>query len=201
MRLSYAIGMLTIRDFLKPAPILEHAARPFPLLVLIGPFASGGAMLNLAAQLAIYSPLRVLDGGNRFNAREVARILRGMNAPDIYAALERIRVARAFTCYQMLALLEETFPWPHPTLVIDLLDTFYDESAALDERLRLVRGCIACLEELKQRAPVAVSVRPPQPGQEDPTGLQGIIQQAADSLWFQNLELEQSNLPRQLNLF
>jgi len=193
--------MLTLRDFLKPVQLLENAARPFPLVVLIGPFAAGGAMLKLVAQLAVYSPLRVLDGGNRFNAREVARTLRQMNMPDIYTTLERIRVARAFTCYQMLALLEETFLWPHPTLVIDLLDTFYDESAPLDRRLQLAKSCIVCLEELKQKAPVAVSIRPPKPGQDDPTGLLELIRQAADTLWFQEPQLEQNNLLQQLNLF
>jgi hypothetical protein len=192
--------MMTIRDFLKPVPLLERAARPFPLLVLIGPFAAGGAMLSLAAQLAVYAPLHVLDGGNRFNAREVARFLRQRNAPSISDTLERIRVARAFTCYQMLALLEDKFPWPHPTLVVDLLDTFYDESASLAERRRLLKNCIACLEERKQWAPVAVSVRPPKPGQTDPTGLLEIVKQAADTLWFQNPELEQSSQPQQLSL-
>lgn len=193
--------MLTIKDFLKPAPLLEGATRPFPLMVLVGPFGASEAMLNLAAQMAVYTPLRVVDGGNRFNAREVARFLRQGNTAEFFSVLERIRVARAFTCYQMLALLEDKFPWPHPTLVIDLLDTFYDESAPLGERQRLLKNCIACLEERKQWAPVAVSVRPPKPGQEDPTGLLEIVRQAADTLWSQNPEAEQSNQPQQLSLF
>jgi hypothetical protein len=177
--------MKTLPEYLPPGTLIRHTDSPFPLLVLIGPYAASQAMLAFAARLALHAPLRVLDGGNRFNAREVARLLRGLDAPDLYGALERIRLARAFTCYQMLALLEQTPPEPQPTLVIDLLDTFYDESASLEERRRLIESCIVHLKTLSSLAPVAASVRPPPPSQEDPTGLLEIVQQAADSLWFQ----------------
>ena len=177
--------MKALHEFLPRGTLIQHATPTFPLLVLVGPYAASQAMLAFVARLALHTPLRVLDGGNRFNAREVARMLRGLGAPDLYAALGSIRIARAFTCYQMLALLEETPPAPHPTLIIDLLDTFYDESAPLGERRRLAESCMAHLRNLSHHAPVAASIRPPQPSQVDPTGLQEIVQQAADSLWFQ----------------
>jgi hypothetical protein len=99
--------------------------------------------------------------------------------------LEHIQVARAFTCYQMTALLEDIPPSSRPTLVIDLLDTFYDESAPLVERLRLAEQCMLCLRRLSNQAPAALSVRPPPPSQPDPTGLLEIVQNAADALWLQ----------------
>jgi hypothetical protein len=187
--------MNALHHYLPPGTLLQRSSSPFPLLVLIGPHAASQAMLGFAARLAIRAPLRVLDGGNRFNARVVASILRNLNAPDLYAALEHIRIARAFTCYQMLALLEETPPSLHPTLVIDLLDTFYDESAPLGERRRLAEGCLVHLKELSRQAPVAVSVRPPPPSQPDPTGLLEIVQQAADSLWFQGEDPSDGSKP------
>jgi hypothetical protein len=190
--------MYALNKFLPPGTLIQRTTAAFPLLVLSGPYAAGGAMLSLAARLALHTPLRVLDGGNRFNAREVARILRSLNASDMYEALGRIRLARAFTCYQMLALLQQTLPGPSPTLVIDLLDTFYDESAPLNERLRLVESCITCLKSLTQQAPVMVSLRPPQPPQSDPTGFLEIIQQAADSLWFQDQDPQRQNLSQPL---
>jgi hypothetical protein len=177
--------MKDLQHYLPPGTLLQRTTAPFPLLVLIGPHAASQVMLGFAARLAIWSPLRVLDGGNRFNARQVASILRSLNAPDMYAALERIQIARAFTCYQMLTLLEQTAPGPQPTLVIDLLDTFYDESAPLDDRRRLAEGCLTHLRDLSRLAPVAVSIRPPPPSQTDPTGLLEIIERAADSLWYQ----------------
>ncbi len=180
--------MQDLHHYLPPGTLLQRGTAPFPLLVLIGPHAASQIMLGFAARLAAWSSLRVLDGGNRFNARQVATILHSLNTPDLYAALGRIRIARAFTCYQMLALLEQTSPGHQPTLVIDLLDTFYDESAPLADRRRLVEGCLIRLRELSRLAPVAVSIRPPPPSQSDPTGLLEIVEQAADSLWYQETD-------------
>jgi len=226
------------------------------LLVILGPYAAAQAMLTLAAHLARSGPLQVLDGGNRFNAYIVARQLRRLstfdkasNSPDLRSCLDRIRVARAFTCYQMAALIDQACPgssWPHqdeasaklsspPTLVIDLLDTFYDESAPLAERRRLAEHCMQRLRQgpasagqstlapqglappylrdpappvlrdpappvLRDPAPpvsrgpvpaqpgpvVVVSLRPPPPGKPDPTGLQELVQAAADTVLIQD---------------
>jgi len=80
-------------------------------------------------------------------------------------ALARISLARAFTCYQMLTLLSETPAISQqPTLVLDLLATFYDESVRADEALRLLESCLADLRRLSAQAPVVVSARPPRPG-------------------------------------
>ena len=189
------------------------------LLVILGPYAAAQAMLTLAAHLARAGPLQVLDGGNRFNAYIVARQLRRLitldkarNSPDLRSCLDRIRVARAFTCYQMAALIDQacpgearacpgnarTAPNGSPTLVIDLLDTFYDESAPLAERRRLAEHCMQRLRQstlappvLRDPAPaqpgpvVVVSLRPPPPGKPDPTGLQELVQAAADTVLIQ----------------
>lgn len=173
------------------------------LLVILGPYAAAQAMLTLAAHLARRGPLQVLDGGNRFNAYIVARQLRRLSSssaagsrPDLRQCLDRIRVARAFTCYQMGALIDQTSLVGSPTLVIDLLDTFYDESAPLEERRRLTEHCMRRLRQGQQagaaavpppvREPVVVvSLRPPPPGQADPTGLQELVQAAADRVLIQ----------------
>mgnify|MGYP000982338017 CR=1 FL=1 len=166
-------------------------------LVLVAPHAAGQTMITLAAHLALRGPLRVLDGGNRFNAFLAARCLRSIGAPDLEQTLENIQIARAFTCYQMTVMLEQT-PLEHlPTLIIDLLDTFYDESVPLPERRRLAKRCALRLKALGKSAPVVVSLRPPPPDQLDPTGLQAIIQKAADLLWQQ----EVSQPPAPLRLF
>jgi hypothetical protein len=173
MRAPYS---LLLGDELQIQP-----ASPPHLLAIVAPHAAAQAMLALAARLALRGALRVLDGGNRFNAYHVARLLRSLKDEDPAAALARIQVARAFTCYQMTALLEQTLPQGAPTLVIDLLDTFYDESAPLPQRRRLAVRCADHLRRLGQRAWVVVSLRPPQP---DPTGLSEIICAAADRALF-----------------
>jgi hypothetical protein len=113
-------------------------------------------LLSNLHRLAERSPLTVLDGGNRFNAYLVARGARGQAE-----LLERITVSRAFTCYQMLSLLESTLSLPRPILVLDMLNTFYDESVRVHERRRLLEGCIAHLDRLSQPAGGAVTVHPP----------------------------------------
>jgi hypothetical protein len=75
--------------------------------------------------------------------------------------LERIQLARAFTCYQLLALLRDTPEERVPTLVLDLLATFYDESVPAAESQRLLRSCVQHLTRLNRVAPVAISVRRP----------------------------------------
>jgi len=121
-------------------------------ILLVGPRSLNSTMLTAIARLPAPVPqaqvgercsLRVLDGGNRFNAYTVARAARGRQE-----VLNRITVSRAFTCYQVLSLLESTPATKAPFVVLDLLNTFYDESVPIGERKRLLRSCIAHLERL-----------------------------------------------------
>ena len=130
------------------------------LLVLTAPHAAVTLMLELAARLALNGSLRVLDGGNRFNVYPVARTIRRYT-PELHGALARIRLARAFTCYQMTAMLAEADADGLPTLVLDFLSTFYDENVSLAESRRLLNECLRHLKRLSRHAPVVVSVKPP----------------------------------------
>jgi hypothetical protein len=167
------------------------------LIAVLAPHAAREHMLALTARLARRGSLQVLDAGNRFNTYQVAHFLREQGADGFQQALERIRVARAFTPYQVLALLEATFSGPLPTLVLDLLNTFYDESLPHAERRRLLVRCTAHLQRLSRRAIVVISVRPPPPSQPDPQGLLEIVQEAADETLF----FEELRQPQQLTLF
>lgn len=127
--------------------------------LVVGPRAERLHMLELSALLAQRGAVRVLDGGNSYNALYVARYIR-RNTVQLAATLNRITVARAFTCYQMVTLLQETAVSPAPTLVLDLLATFGDESIDLGEGVRLLRLAIIQLQRLCRRAPVVVSLQP-----------------------------------------
>lgn len=131
-----------------------------PVMVLVAPQAARDAMLDLAARLALHGPLRVFDGGNHFNAYTVARSLRRQTA-RVEETLGNIRMARAFTCYQMLALLGGTRTGSTPTLVLDLLCTFYDDSVPLREARRLLDAVLVEVERLGRGGPVVISTRPP----------------------------------------
>jgi len=144
-------------------------------ILLVGPRSLNTTMLNAIARLgeggasaahaaetangSMWLPwpaVRVLDGGNRFDAYRVARAARGR--PEV---LNRITISRAFTCYQVRSLLESTSATPVPFVVLDLLNTFYDESVQVGERKRLLRACVMHLERLAGAAGGVVSVHPP----------------------------------------
>jgi hypothetical protein len=109
-------------------------------------------MTALTARLAQRGAVRLLDGGNSFDGYGLARLLH-QQGPQWRLALDRVKVARAFTCYQMAALLAQTDALPRPTLVLDLLDTFSDENTPFSDRRRLQELCLP--------AQVAVSIRLP----------------------------------------
>jgi len=152
------------------------------LMVLTAPHAASTLMLELSARLSAAGELRVLDGGNRFNVYPVARAVRRCT-PDLTGALARIRLSRAFTCYQVAALLAETPADGLPTLVIDLLATFYDDNVKLAESQRLLADCIPHLKRLSQFAPVVASARPPVPLCVEKEVLADALQAAAGGSW------------------
>jgi hypothetical protein len=175
-------------------------ALPEPLpgrfLLLVAPHAAGEGMLELAAHLVPRGPLRVMDCGNRFNVYILARKLYRLQRGDPRQLLARVYVSRAFTCYQVTALLEQTAVSAQPTLLVDLLDTFYDQSVPLGERRRLLDICLAHLQRLSQQAAVVASLRPPRPPQTDPSGLLDAVCAAADLVWYPEIPAE----PVQLQL-
>ena len=162
----------------------EPAGQKFALL--IGPHAERKAMLELTAALALRGPVRVLDGGNRFDPYIVSRAIR-RQTHRLDEALSRIWVARAFTCYQVITLLQEAPSTSAPTLVFDLLATFYDEAVTYAESTRLLRLAIKELHRFRRHAPVVVGVRPPPDGQR--LGLVRFLQNAADFTFVQEVEV------------
>ena len=151
-------------------------------MVLTAPHAASALMLELSARLSAAGELRVLDGGNCFNVYPVARAVRRYTS-DLTGALARIRLARAFTCYQMAALLAKTPADGLPTLVIDLLATFYDDNAKPTESQRLLADCIFHLKRISQFAPVVVSARLPAPLCAEKRVLADTLQAAAGGSW------------------
>jgi hypothetical protein len=149
------------------------------LRLLVAPSAfQREAALTFIAELAQIGPVRVLDGGNRFDLLSLNRELRRRDLP-LYTALERVQVARAFTCYQMTTLLEGPAPSGIPTLVLNLLTTFQDESAPLAERLRLLEICLHYLQKNARHTPVLLILHP-QP-EEEP--FLARIREVVDRVW------------------
>ena len=140
----------------------SELALPLPneLLVVFGPHAGGRRMLDLAARLALRGPLYILDCGNRSNMYHVAKALRPLTG-DPAAALKNIRLSRAFTCYQVLALLEKLKPQAGiPVLILDLLSTFMDESVHVDESVLLFEKTLDRIKNASRVTPVVTSAKP-----------------------------------------
>ncbi len=137
-------------------------------------------MTLLAARLALTGKVRLVDAGNCFDGYGLARQLR-QQTPRWQEALERVSVARAFTCYQVETLLTESVSDFSPVLVLNLLDTFYDENVKLPERLRLLKVSLGELKRLHRTASVAVSTCPPSPDQ--PVELLEMLRRAAGQQW------------------
>jgi hypothetical protein len=195
---------------------MDHLPALYPqqLHVLLALRPARFELVNaLIARLACAGPLLVLDGGNCFQAHRLARLLR-RHTPHLQAALSNIHIARAFTCYQVVALLAETPALPVPTLVLDLLSTFHDESVPLRERRRLLESSLLELRRLSSRAPTLVSAAPEASdlrSENNPrfsslgTGGNGegsaellnLLEEAADQLW----RLEPAPIPQPLRLF
>jgi hypothetical protein len=141
---------------------LHPLLKPNKMIVVCTPSAAREQIAALTAELALCGSVTVLDGGNRFPAYQTMRMLRRRTA-NILPTASRIFLRRAFTCHQMLALLEST-PALHQTyIVLDLLATFHDENVSNEEVSRLIDRCLVQLERLRLEAPVIVSLAPPHP--------------------------------------
>lgn len=133
---------------------------PRSLTVFCSPSAAGEPVIELIAGLALGGPLTILDGGNCFPAYRLLRAVRARTT-NLPAVMQRVFVRRAFTCHQMLAMLEGTPSLPQPTILLNLLSTFYDEQIPERETRRLLESCLRQVERLAQNAPVLVTVTPP----------------------------------------
>jgi hypothetical protein len=143
-------------------------------------------------------PLRLFDGGNRFDGYFVARLARRLSAHP-RATLGRIRISRAFTCFQLAELIENAPPSPEPLFVLDLLATFYDESVPLPDSERLLSNTITHLKRLATIGPVIVGARQPQTLVKERWTLLDRLETAADAAWMLRAPLVEE--PAQPRLF
>ena len=136
------------------------ALKPRILLVAIAPHAGLEYASRLLAELALLGPVTVLDSGNRIQPYQVTRLLRSKTV-QIAEAVERISIRRAFTCYQTLALLESAEAQLYPYLLLDPLNSFYDDQVSDREARRLVNLCLQEIKRLNHQAPLGILLAPP----------------------------------------
>jgi len=187
----------SLQQILDAPPASQHdqlELRP-RLYLLVAPHrALSGMIAAAAARLSLQGPVRVLDGGDLYDAHAVARLVR-VFTPRLDETLAHIKIARAFTCYQVEALLAAQQPGPDPLLGLDLLDAFADENVPLAHRDYLAQQMVHRLLQLARCSITLVGVAPA----ADPPLNSYIfwLAQAAQRV----LRLEDPQPPRQWRLF
>ena len=151
-------------------PILPSEPSLFPWLARR--FAPGEATLWTGPRLAVEPILELLyagsalargrisllEGANRFHPYRIGELGRSLGL-DATATLARIRLARAFTAYQMVALVDgwavEARRHP-PSLLIghDLPALFTDDEIPREEQAALLRHIARTLATLLREVPV-----------------------------------------------
>jgi len=177
------------------------APLPPKRFLAIGTHALSEQMLQLIATLALRQPLTVLDCGNRSNMYAVAKLIRPYT-DDPVRVMNNIRLSRAFTCYQVLAMIQATAKNPPggPLVLLDLLATFIDGDVAIKDARRLLGQSLDLLEELSRFAPVVISTRPIPAIAEDRAILLEMLERSVDICWEEPLPLPTSQ-ELQLALF
>ncbi|HWW45888.1 MAG TPA: hypothetical protein VN180_12540 [Acidimicrobiia bacterium] len=148
-------------------PLLPDAPALFPWLARH--FSPGEATLWVGARSAIEPMLEtlyagsaladgrlsLLEGANRFHPYRIGEQGRALGV-DPGQVLERIRLARAFTAYQLVALADG---WSaearrhRPTLLVahELSELFFTEEVPAEERVPLLTHVASALEKIVRR--------------------------------------------------
>ena len=114
-------------------------------------------MHALLVEMALKGPVRLLIGGNRCDHYWVNYALAAATPYYEHILHRHIRLSRAETCYQMVELLSQTKVDQVPSLVLDLLTPFSDQSVPDSEINQLLFEAILALRRLSRQATVVVS--------------------------------------------
>jgi hypothetical protein len=171
-------------------PVNTSLSRRLVLVVTTGPEHEN--LTELIAALCLRGPLYVVAGCDWLPGYGLTRLIRH-KTHEVKQTLNRVRMARAFTCYQLLDLIAGIRPEDEPLLILDFLNTFHNDDIPLPVRFRLLRQCCGHLERLAFRKPVAVLVQK-QPI-EDYAALYSILAQSADEILRMEPEPERACQP------
>jgi hypothetical protein len=167
------------------------------LSLVVAPKTVVPSLMSMLAALALRGRVIIVDGGNCFDGYALARALR-RRTHQVQAALKTIQLSRAFTCYQMAAMLAELPVDGTPVIILDVLSTFLDENVDFAKRQHLLDNSLALLRRISQGAPAAVWARSRSTPNNEGQALLTPLLEAAHDIW----QLETPELPEhQLPLF
>jgi hypothetical protein len=115
-------------------------------------------MQQLLVRLAVRGPVRWLMCGKYVDLQSIFYGVVQQAKEDYQAVLKKnIIVARAETCYGVVALLRKTEAAQTPTIITDMLLSFYDDGVREDEAIELLNEGLGALKQLSRGGPVIVS--------------------------------------------
>jgi hypothetical protein len=126
-------------------------------LILTADRARSG-LTEMIATLILQGPLFVVAASEWLPAFELTRIVRRKTIA-VRETLNRLRSARASTCYRLYDSLASLPINGEPILVLDFLHNFYDEDIPLPVRFFKLRQCCQELKRLAFYRPVVVVTR------------------------------------------
>jgi hypothetical protein len=141
-----------MNELLQPTAAIKQT---HGLTLILTPDKARNGQTDLIAGLLLNDPLFIVAGGEWLPAFNLPRILRGRTL-QIKHLTDRLRTARAATCYRLLDSLSNLPTQGEPLLVLDLLHTFFDPNVRLTFRFRVLRQCCDHLKRLASYRSVIV---------------------------------------------
>lgn len=134
-------------------------------------------MLLLAASLAFNQGATIIDGGNHFNAYTVVNAVRVITAN--LSIINRLQIARAFNCHQIVTLSQQIPLDGRPCLLIDLLDLFQDDNVPYQHRVFLIKKLLYQIGRVRRQAVVVASITPPKEAHTQSNFLASLIRKSS----------------------
>jgi hypothetical protein len=148
---------MTTLPELASAP-LQLAGRPARLRLIETAGRQNEGITELFATLAMRGSFYAMAGGEWLPTYALVHSVRRRTL-KVQEVMGRVRLARPFTCYQVLDLLEETRPERDPILILDFLHHFYNPDIPPDVRRRVLEQCCRHLQRLALARPLIVLVQ------------------------------------------
>lgn len=128
--------------------------------VLIESRAATEPLLRFAARMALESRVNILDaGGMHFDVHRAARLLR-QQSTEVYTALERIQLARAFNACQLTDALKAFESDAAPIVIMDALGLFEGDVLNGRRERYILMEYYAALQHLGSERLVLAGIRP-----------------------------------------
>ncbi len=137
--------MNTLPDLAAQSVMLVSQPARLRLIEIRGRQSEG--ITELFASMAMRGSFYAIAGGEWLPTYALVQSIR-RRTPQVKEVLGRVRLARPFTCYQVLDLLEDIRPERDPIVVLDFLHHFYNPDIQPGVRKRVLEQSCRQLQRL-----------------------------------------------------